>query len=93
MNKSIVGDPVYWQGLIYAPLNNAGLLFALGSVAAATGLLFEEFDENCSTAICRRKSENGWERLRVEIAYRSSSRQSNSDDLIGCQIYPPEEAG
>ena len=88
MEKSLVGDPIYWPGLIYSPLNSAGLLFALGSIANSTGLLFEEFSDDFATAICRRKTDAGWQRLRVEFAYRSSdhSLRFNDIDLLICWI-------
>jgi hypothetical protein len=81
MEKSFVGDPVQWPGLVYSPLNGAGLIFALGAIAASTGLLFEEFHEDCRTAICRRKTESGWERLRVAFAIQSSAYLDTSDDV------------
>jgi hypothetical protein len=81
MEKSFVGDPVQWPGLVYSPLNSAGLLFALGAVAGSAGLLFEEFQDDCQTAICRRKTETGWERLKVAFAVNSSSYYDSSDDI------------
>lgn len=87
MEKSFVGDPIQWSGLVYSPLNNAGLLFALGTVAGSIGLLFEEFSDDFKTAICRRKTASGWERLRVELAYRSSDYFPEEDvDLLVCWI-------
>jgi hypothetical protein len=81
MEKSFVGDPVQWPGLVYSPLNGAGLIFALGAIAGSTGLLFEEFQEDCQIAICRRKTEAGWEKLRVAFAIHSSEYLDNSDDI------------
>jgi hypothetical protein len=88
MEKSFVGDPVLWPGLVYSPLNNFGLLFALGTVAEFLGLLFEEFSVDARTAICRRRTERGWERLRVGFAVRSSERDWESDeiDLLICWV-------
>jgi hypothetical protein len=81
MEKSIVGDPVQWPGLIYSPLNTEGLIFALGAVAAAAGLLFEEFHEDTRTAICRRKTDAGWQRLKVAFAIRSSTYFDPATDI------------
>jgi hypothetical protein len=81
MEKSFVGDPVQWPGLVYSPLNGAGLIFALGAIAASTGLLFEEFYEDCQTAVCRRKTESGWERLKVAFVLRSSDYLDTADDI------------
>jgi hypothetical protein len=88
MEKSFVGDPVFWPGLVYSPLNSAGLIFALGTVAKANGLLFEEFSEDCRTAVCRRRTLDGWERFRVAFSYRSSGYNGNLGeiDLLVCWI-------
>jgi hypothetical protein len=81
MEKSFVGDPIQWPGLVYSPLNGAGLIFALGAIAVSTGLLFEEFYEDCQTAVCRRKTESGWERLKVAFVLQSSDYLDASDDI------------
>ncbi len=81
MEKSFVGDPVQWPGLIYSPLNVEGLIFALGAVAASAGLLFEEFNGDTDTAICRRKTKAGWERVKIAFAVRSSAYFNRSDDI------------
>jgi hypothetical protein len=87
MEKSFVGDPIQWSGLVYSPLNNAGLLFALGTVASSIGLIFEEFSDDFKTAICRRKTTSGWERLKAELAFRSSDYFPDDDiDLLICWI-------
>ena len=88
MKKSIVGDPVFWPGLIYSPLNVAGLIFALGSVSNSAGLIFEEFSESDDTAVCRRKTDRGWERIKVVFAVRSSDYVEAEEDidLLVCWI-------
>jgi hypothetical protein len=88
MEKSFVGDPVHWPGLVYSPLNNTGLIFALGAVAGSVGLLFEEFSSDSGTAVCRRKTDAGWERIRVAFAFRSSglARRHDDIDLLICWI-------
>ena len=88
MKKSFVGDPVLWPGLVYAPLNNAGLVFALGTIVRSTGLILEEFADDFRTAICRRKTDFGWERINVAFALRSSLYDGNSEgiDLLVCWV-------
>jgi hypothetical protein len=81
MEKSFVGDPILWPGLVYSPLNNAGLIFALGAAAKTNGLLFEEFSSDFRNAICRRYGEHGWERLRVAFSHRSSTYTEGQDDI------------
>jgi hypothetical protein len=88
MEKSLVGDPIQWPGLVYSPLNPPGLIFALGAIAGSIGLLFEEFSDDGATAICRRKTAYGRERIRVAFAVYSSSYVESGDgaDLLICWI-------
>ena len=81
MKKSIVGDPVFWPGLVYSPLNTAGLIFALGSISNSVGLIFEEFSESDDTAICRRKTDQGWERIKAAFAVHSSDYIGVEEDI------------
>lgn len=95
MGKSIVGDPIQWPGLVYSPINTAGLLFVLGTVANDLGLLLEEFSGNCKTAICRRKTELGWERLTAALVVHSSEYDDEPDavDILICWIDDAPVAG
>jgi hypothetical protein len=81
MKKSIVGDPIIWPGLIYSPINIQGLLYALGTVSASVGLLFEEFNHADNTAVCRRKTDSGWQRTNVAFALRSSEFSNDAADI------------
>jgi len=86
--KSVVGDPLNWPGLVYSPLDIFGLLFALGVVAEMTGLIFEEFRSSECIGICRKKTESGWEKIVAALAFRSSEVKQKPDeiDLIICWI-------
>ena len=88
MKKSVVGDPIFWPGLVYSPINIYGLLFAAGTVTGQLGLLFEEFSFSDNTAICRRKTGQGWERATAALAVRSSEFEpgDNMPDLLICWI-------
>ena len=81
MRKSVVGDPIFWPGLVYSPININGLLFALGAVSGEVGLLFEEFSEANSTAICRKKTNSGWEKIRAAITLRSSDYETSENEI------------
>jgi len=84
--NSLVGDPIIWPSLVYAPLNMHGLLFALGTVARQAGLIFEEFYPGRPLAVCRRKTADGWEKVIVGLAVKSSefTGQPEPVDLIIC---------
>lgn len=88
MKDSIVGDPIFWPGLVYSPINLNGLLFALGTVTDDIGLLFEEFSSEDNVAICRRKTTSGWARIEAALSLKSSEfkPRENQPDLLICWI-------
>jgi hypothetical protein len=87
MMKSVVGDPIFWPGLVYSPININGLIFALGTVSGEVGLLFEEFSEDGSSAVCRRKTGEGWEKITAGLSVKSSEYEySQKPDLLICWI-------
>ena len=88
MKDSIVGDPIFWPGLVYSPINLNGLLFALGTVTDDIGLLFEEFSGEEDVAICRRRTPAGWARIKAAFSLKSSEFTPREDqpDLLICWI-------
>lgn len=88
MKKSVVGDPIFWPGLVYSPVNINGLLFALGTVTGQVGLLFEEFSAEGATAVCRKKTDAGWEKITAALTFRSSEFDpgDSKPDLLICWI-------
>jgi hypothetical protein len=87
MMKSVVGDPIFWPGLVYSPININGLIFALGTVTGEVGLLFEEFSEAIDSAVCRRKTEDGWEKITAGLSVKSSDYQyTEKPDLLICWV-------
>lgn len=96
MKESIVGDPIFWPGLVYSPINLNGLLFALGTVTDEIGLLFEEFSDDGSLAICRMKTKNGWKKVKAAFSVKSSDFILAGDrpDLLICWAHDSNpEAG
>jgi hypothetical protein len=46
-----------------------------------TGLNFEEFSESGQTAVGRRRTEQGWERIKAALTVKSSEHDEISDDV------------
>ncbi len=89
MKESIVGDPIFWPGLVYSPINLNGLLFALGTVTDEIGLLFEEFSDDGSLAVCRVKTKDGWKKIKAAFSIKSSEFNLTEDrpDLLICWVH------
>jgi len=87
MEKSIVGDLVGRRGIVYAPINRAGVLLLFGRLLDEFDMLIEEIAADCAYVVARRRIDSGWEKVRIALAYRSSELSAGPDsgpDLLIC---------
>jgi hypothetical protein len=88
VERSVVNELINFRGMVYAPLNESGVVLLFGKVADDLNMYVEEVRAEAPEAIVRRFTGAGWERLRVAFAYRSSQLRQRSDaengDLVVC---------
>lgn len=84
--KSIVGDLINFRGLVYAPINENGVVFLFGKVAHDLNMYVEEIKPGFPDCIARRFIGKGWERVRIEFEYKSSNFQLHGHDSKECDI-------
>jgi hypothetical protein len=82
----VVGDLVNFRGLVYAPMNEAGVIFLFGKVAADLNMYVEEIKPGFPDCIARRFTGKGWERVRVEFEFCSSSFRQHGHDPRECDV-------
>jgi len=69
---SFVGEPINFRGLVYAPINELGVVHVFGMVAAELGFYVEEVKASFPDCTVRRFTERGFlERVFVEFEYNS----------------------
>lgn len=84
MNKSIVGELVGKRGIVYAPVNRAGVLLIFSRLLDEFEMLVEETAEDCRYIIARRRVDTGqpgpsrWERVKIALAYESIEIQQGN---------------
>ena len=71
--ESIVGDLINFRGLVYAPLNENGVIYLFGKVTEDLHMYVEEIKPGFPDCIARRFTGKGWERIRVEFEFKSSN--------------------
>lgn len=84
--RSIVGDLINFRGLVYAPLNEQGVVFLFGKVAHDLNMYVEEIKPGFPDCIARRFVGKGWERVRIEFEFVSSNFRAHGHDAEGCDI-------
>ena len=87
MARSIVGDLIGKRGIVYAPVNRAGVLLIFARLLDEFDMLVEETYPDCRYVVVRRRVDLGWERIDVGLAYKSSEIKGDDDfqaDMLIC---------
>ncbi|MDP2730504.1 MAG: winged helix-turn-helix domain-containing protein [Dehalococcoidales bacterium] len=82
--RSIVGDPINFEGLIYGPLNENGVIFLFSKVHDKLGINIEAIQPGFPDAKGRRKVRKGWEDIWIEFEFKSSQFKVHGHDPKGC---------
>ena len=84
--KSIVGDLINFRGLVYAPINENGVIFLFGKVADDLNMYIEEIKPGYPDCIGRRFVGKGWEKVAIEFEYKSSNFRTHKHDPKDCDL-------
>jgi hypothetical protein len=68
--KSIAGDLINFRGLVYALINENGVIFFFGKVVDDLNMNIEEIKPGFHDCIGRRFIGKGWERVAIEFEYQ-----------------------
>jgi DNA-directed RNA polymerase delta subunit len=84
--RSIVGDPINFEGLIYGPLNENGVIFLFSKIHDKLGINIEAVQASFPDAKGRRKTAKGWEDVWIEFEVSSSQFKRHNHDPKECDI-------
>jgi hypothetical protein len=84
--KSVVGDLINFRGLVYAPINENGVIFLFGKIADDLNMYIEEIKPGYPDCIGRRYNGKGWEKVAIEFEYKSSNFKLHKHDPKDCDI-------
>lgn len=84
--RSIVGDPINFEGLIYGPLNENGVIFLFSKIHDKLGINIEAVQPGFPDAKGRRKSRKGWEDIWIEFEFKSSQFKAHNHDPKECDV-------
>ena len=72
-HRNVVGKLINFRGLVYAPVNENGVIFLFGKVAADLNMYVETIRPGYPDCLAKRYIGKGkWEELRIEFEFRSS---------------------
>src|SRR3989338_4200442 len=87
MERSQVGSPVNFRGLIYSPINEQGVVYLFGLISEDLNIRVERIQQGYPDCTGIRYLGKGrWERIRIEFEYKSSSfdHDPKGCDMIVC---------
>jgi hypothetical protein len=84
--RSIVGDPINFEGLIYGPLNENGVIFLFSKIHDKLGINIEAIKPGFPDAKGRRKTGKGWEDIWIEFEFKSSHFKVHGHDPKECDV-------
>lgn len=88
--KTIVGNLINFRGLVYAPINEQGVVFLFGKVAHEFGMYVELIRTGYPDCIAKRFiGSDKWEEIKIEFEFRSSDflrhkHKVEEADMIVC---------
>lgn len=83
---SVVGEPINFRGIIYAPVNEQGVVFLFSKVHDDLGIKIEGIQQAYPDARGRRFNGKGWVEERIEFEYKASDFQTHGHDIEKCDI-------
>jgi hypothetical protein len=84
-HKNVVGKLINFRGLVYAPVNENGVVFLFGKVAADLNMYVETIRPGFPDCVAKRYVGNGkWEEVRIEFEFRSSGFVQHNHNPTDC---------
>jgi predicted transport protein len=84
-HKNVVGKLINFRGLVYAPVNENGVIFLFGKMAADLNMYVETIRPGYPDCVAKRYIGKGkWEELRIEFEFRSSDFERHKHHPADC---------
>jgi len=81
------GEYISFRGLLHAPINEQGVVFLFGMLAAELGFVVEMVTTGFPDCEAKRRvGKERWERTRIEFEYQSRNFNSHGHDPNGCDL-------
>jgi hypothetical protein len=73
VKADIVGEPINFRDMVYAPLNEAGVILLFSKVMPDLGIVYESSPPAFPDMVGRIRTERGYERLFIDFEFKSSN--------------------
>ncbi len=86
IQRSIVGDPLNFDGLQYSPINEQGVVFLFGKLHKELGIIVESIQTGFPDARARKRHKSGWIEVKIEFEYKSSNFLIHKHNIKDCDM-------
>lgn len=87
LDRPVYGRPSPFAGLIYEPVNEAGVIYVFGRLAETLGIHVERMQTVFPDCEAMREVESGkWQRVRIEFEFESRNFLSHKHPPQGCDL-------
>lgn len=76
-----VGEPINFRGMVYAPLNEAGVVLLFSKVMDDLGIIYESSPLTGFDMIGRQQIDKGYVQKNIEFEYKSSNFKTHGHDV------------
>ncbi|OIO08014.1 hypothetical protein AUJ27_01435 [Candidatus Falkowbacteria bacterium CG1_02_37_44] len=80
------GEPINFRGIIFAPVNEQGVIFLFSKVHEDLGIKIAGIQQSYPDARGMRFNGRGWVEERIEFEYKASDFQTHGHDIEKCDI-------
>jgi len=85
--RTVVGELINFRGMVWAPVNEQGVVFLFGKIAHELGMYVEVVRPGYPDCIAKRYIGKGrWEEVRVEFEFKSSGFSAHGHDPTECDV-------
>lgn len=84
--ESRVGELIKFRGLVYAPINEQGVIFVFSKIIEDLNMYIEEIKTGFPDAVGRRFNGKGWIRENIEFEFKSSHFREHGHNPKECDI-------
>jgi hypothetical protein len=87
--RSVVGEPIDFRGMRFAPVNEQGVVYLFGMVSQELGFLIESVRvqyPDCEGKRCCDPKANLWEHIYIEFEYKSSNFTEHGHNIEDCEL-------
>lgn len=84
--RSLVGSPINFRGIVYGPINEQGVVFLFSKIHDELGIKIEAVQQGFPDARARRFNGKGWIVENIEFEYKSSHFIQHGHNLDECDI-------